>query len=290
MKENETQAVKDKTKNRKNGGFDLFKSLKQTADQVGRLAAEAGDNIGKFASDPAGNLGKFAADASNNFGKFAADPAGSINKLATDATHNIGKTVNNLTHATQEMTTKSTQQILKTLDQNGDGKVDLEDMIILGLKTPGIRIDRAAFLQSELKLKLPQEVIAQAVAQNPMKAGIPSDLIDKVADEVVNYERNCVSGISALLGAPGGAAMAATIPADMIQYYGYMLRASQKLMYLYGFPSIDIDENGQILDSATMNILIICFGTMFGVANANKMLNVIATQLGKGVEKQLGTP
>ena len=30
------------------------------------------------------------------------------------------------------------------------------------------------------------------------------DEIDNIADEVINYERNCVSGISAALGAPVG--------------------------------------------------------------------------------------
>ena len=51
-----------------------------------------------------------------------------------------------------------------------------------------------------------------------------------------------VSGISAALGAPGGAAMAATIPTDIMQYYGYTLGA-QELMYLYGFPEIISADN-----------------------------------------------
>lgn len=32
---------------------------------------------------------------------------------------------------------------------------------------------------------------------------------------------------------PGGFAMVATLPADIVQYYGYLLRATQKLLYLY---------------------------------------------------------
>lgn len=47
--------------------------------------------------------------------------------------------------------------------------------------------------------------------------------------------------------------MAATIPADIIQYYGYTLRATQKLIYLYGFPEIDSDEEELQLDSHTIN-------------------------------------
>ena len=39
------------------------------------------------------------------------------------------------------------------------------------------------------------------------------------------------AGIPAALGMPGGVAMAAAIPADIAQYYGYMLQAAQKEMY-----------------------------------------------------------
>ena len=80
--------------------------------------------------------------------------------------------------------------------------------------------------------------------------------------------------------------MAATIPADIVQYYGYMLRAAQKLMYLYGFPEISNNE-GAGLDTETVNILTICLGVMYGVAGASNALKVVAQGLAKGVEKQL---
>ena len=81
--------------------------------------------------------------------------------------------------------------------------------------------------------------------------------------------------------------MAATIPADIVQYYGYMLRAAQKLLYLYGFPQIDITEKGKKFDTETLNILILCLGTMYGVAGANNALKTLAKALGTGVQKQL---
>lgn len=118
-------------------------------------------------------------------------------------------------------------------------------------------------------------------------AGISDDDIEKIAEEVINYERNCVSGISAALGVPGGAAMAATIPADIVQYYGYTLRAIQKLLYLYGFPEIDTDEEGIFLDSETINRIIICLGAMNGVAGANNGIKALAKALAVGVEKKL---
>ena len=111
--------------------------------------------------------------------------------------------------------------------------------------------------------------------------------IDKIADAVIQYERYFVSGISTALGAPGGAAMVATIPADIIQYYGYMLRAAQKLMYLYGFPQIVSEDDETQIDSATMNLLVVAMGVMFGVAGANNAVKAMAKALGNGVEKQL---
>ncbi len=182
---------------------------------------------------------------------------------------------------------KISDVIIDTIDQNGNGEIDIEDIIIIGLRTPGIKIKRSDFLQKEFLKKYPQEIIDDAIENNPAHADIPVEEIDKIADEVIQYERNCVSGISAALGLPGGVAMAATIPADIAQYYGYMLRATQKLLYLYGFPEIDTTEKEHRFDSETMNILIICLGVMYGAAGANNALKAMSHALAIGVEKKL---
>lgn len=179
------------------------------------------------------------------------------------------------------------QALKKTIDANGNGEIDIEDFIIIGLQTPGIKVNRADFLQRELMKNYSPEVIESAITHNPAYAQIPVFEIDKIADEVIKFERNCVSGISAALGAPGGIAMVATIPADLVQYYGYMLRATQKLMYLYGFPEINTTEKEHKFDSETINLLIICLGVMYGVQGTNTALKAMATALGKGVEKKL---
>lgn len=132
-----------------------------------------------------------------------------------------------------------------------------------------------------------QEVIEEAIAYNPAHVGISVQQIEKYANEVIKYERNCVSGISAALSTPGGFAMAATIPADIAQYYGYMLRVTQKLLYLYGFPQIDVTEKGKKFDTETLNILTLCLGVMYGVAGTNNALRAVARALGTGVQKQL---
>ena len=118
--------------------------------------------------------------------KQLADKAG---KVTTEVAQNVGKTATAVAGKTKELTEKSQQAILGAIDQNGNGEVDIEDVIIMGLKVPGIRIDRNQFLQKEFQTKLPQEVIDDAIAFNPLHAKIPSDLIDQIADEVNAHTR-----------------------------------------------------------------------------------------------------
>lgn len=198
-----------------------------------------------------------------------------------------GKIATNISDKTKDIVVKSKDTVITAMDVNGNGKVDIEDIIILGLKTPGISVNRSEFLSKELMKNHSKEIINQAIATTPANAGIPSEEINLIADNVIEFERNCVTGISTVLGAPGGAAMVATIPADIVQCYGYMLRAAQKLMYLYGFPEIDTSVKDEKFDSETLNILIVCLGVMNGVAGANKAIKTMAKALACGVEKKL---
>ena len=244
--------------------------------------------IGNSISNTAGEIGKTVANTShkvaNNISKIDKDK---INETRVNVTDNTQKLVEKASSKVKEGANKSTEIVNKVMDVNGDGQVDIEDVIIMGLKVPGICIKRDEFLRSEFMKGYPQEVINDAIEFNPAHAGITTKEIEKYADEVIKYERNCVSGISVALSMPGGFAMAATIPADIVQYYGYMLRATQKLLYLYGFPEIDVTEKGKKFDAETLNILTLCLGVMYGVAGANNALKAVAKALGSGVQKQL---
>lgn len=180
------------------------------------------------------------------------------------------------------------QKVVKQLDANGDGTIGVDDIIIHAFRTPGIRIDRTNFLRNEFSKNHDNKQVEDIIKNNPLHAGISQEEVDKIAEEVIKYERICVSGISAVLGTGGGITMLATIPTDIAQYYGYMLRAAQKLMYLYGFPEILFNEDKSVaLDTETVNMLTVCLGVMYGVAGASNLIKVIAQQLGKGVEKQI---
>ncbi len=74
-----------------------------------------------------------------------------------------GKITANVTEKTKELAGKSKQAVVNTIDVNGDGKIDMEDIIIVGLKTPGVGIDRDDFLKKELMKKYPENVIKKAI-------------------------------------------------------------------------------------------------------------------------------
>ena len=197
------------------------------------------------------------------------------------------KSFDSLKNTLENVKDNTVNKATEALDANNDGTFDIQDVIILAIKVPGVHVSRESFLRKELFKNHEPNVVDDAIARTPALAGISSDEIDKIADEVIKFERNCVSGISAALGLPGGAAMAATIPADIVQYYGYTLRAIQKLLYLYGFPEIDSDEEGLSLDSETINRIVVCLGVMNGVAGANNAVKALAKALSVGVEKKL---
>lgn len=208
-----------------------------------------------------------------------------IDKTKSITVNTKEKSVEIAKKATENLN-NSKEKLIKSMDQNGDGDITIEDVIIAGLKFPGIKINRNKFLKKEFITHYPEDTVNIIVNKNPAAANIVIEEIDKIADDVIQYERLRVSGVSTALSVPGGIAMVATLPTDIAQYYGYMLRAAQKLLYLYGFPQIDIEDE-QLLDSATMNTIIVCMGVMYGVAGANTALKTMAKALGKGVEKKL---
>jgi hypothetical protein len=208
----------------------------------------------------------------------------------TSVSKKVGASIsNNTTTISKNVSNKidiTKDELKNKIDQNGDGQITIEDVIIMGLKVPGVKINRSEFIKKEFSKYYSEEIIDNIIKYNPAHENIPINKISKIADDVIQYERLCVSGISTALSAPGGFAMVATLPTDIAQYYGYMLRATQELLYLYGFPEIDINSQ-QLLDSETINTLIVCMGVMYGVAGANTALKSMAKALGVGVEKKL---
>lgn len=160
-----------------------------------------------------------------------------------------------------------------------------EEILRAAIKVPGVRILRGEFLKKELSRFYPEETVNKAIETNPAQAGIDRARIDSIANSAINYETNKVSAISFMAGLPGGAAMAATIPADVAQYFGFLIRAMQKLAYLYGFEEFEFDE--EKISDDTMNEMLLFLGTMFGVQSAAVGVKQLAQTTAARVAKTL---
>ncbi|MBQ6888540.1 MAG: hypothetical protein IJN54_13620 [Lachnospiraceae bacterium] len=153
----------------------------------------------------------------------------------------------------------------------------------MGLK--GVRIDREKYLRTALKKRYPADMVEKAVKHSPAYAGITVEEINKIAKAAIKYEATKVTAISFAGGIPGGLAMAGTIPADIAQYFGHILRILQKLIYLYGWE--DLFEEEEVMDDETCNLLTLFVGVMFGVNGATAGINRIAACAAQKVYKNL---
>lgn len=136
-------------------------------------------------------------------------------------------------------------------------------------KLPLVRVNREDFLTKNLsKLCTPTQLQA-AIAKGTLQAGIPIAILDSLANAVINAETLKVTAISTAAGIPGGLAMAATIPADLTQFYGFIIRIAQELAYIYGWNELFTESE---LDTSTESQLILFIGVMSGVGAANKVI------------------
>lgn len=137
-------------------------------------------------------------------------------------------------------------------------------------KLPLVRIDRTEFLTKNLSKLCTQEQLEKAITEGTLQAGIPIENLDKLAKAVINAETIKVTAVSTAAGIPGGFAMAATIPADLVQFYGHIIRIAQELAYIYGWDEIFTEASN--LDAGTESQLILFIGVMSGVNAAKKAL------------------
>jgi hypothetical protein len=161
----------------------------------------------------------------------------------------------------------------------------------LALKTasslPMVHIDREKFLYKELIKYYPKEQVEIAIQNNPAYAGIPVSVINRIAKHCINFETNKVSSISFAAGLPGGFAMTGTIPADVAQYFGHVLRILQKLVYLYGWEEL-IGDDGSF-DDETTNMLTLFVGVMFGVNGAATTITKLSASAAQRASKTIAS-
>lgn len=150
------------------------------------------------------------------------------------------------------------------------------------LKLPFIKVDRSDFLTKTFSNKI--DDMPKLLREGP-QAFFSKEELDRIASNVIKSNVLQSSSISFASGLPGGIAIAATIPADMAQFYGYSLKLAQEISYVYGYQNIWANQ-GELTEDAK-NTLILYLGIMFGVSSAGSTIRILSNKLAIQALKQL---
>lgn len=152
------------------------------------------------------------------------------------------------------------------------------------LKMPGVKVDRVGFLRHELRPYCNQSRLQMLGSVRPYTV-VSEQVIDKLARQCVRHHVTVVTATSTIVGLPGGLAMAATLPADLTQYFYHVFVLSQKLAYLYGYPDF-CDDDGELNDVA-IDLLTIFMGVMMGAPVAEKGLGELSKAVAENAVTRL---
>lgn len=158
---------------------------------------------------------------------------------------------------------------------------DFDKVLALAVELPGVKIEREEFLQKNFSSRFDREIVARIVQTSPIRAGVNESVLYEIARECIDYEQKKVSALSFVTGSGGFVG----IPADLAQYLAHVLRISQKLAYIYGYPEILSIEGS--MDEKTQKIILLFIGVMYGVSGANKVIAEISRSLAGKVGKDI---
>ena len=159
--------------------------------------------------------------------------------------------------------------------------LDFDKVLAVAVELPGVKIEREEFLQNNFSSRFDCETVARIVQTSPIRAGVNESVLHEIARECIDYEQMKVSALSFATGCGG----LIGIPADLAQYLAHVLRVSQKLAYIYGYPEIFSIEGS--MDEKTQKIILLFIGVMYGVSGANKVIAEISKLLGDKVGKDI---
>lgn len=160
-----------------------------------------------------------------------------------------------------------------------------DKVMSMAISVPRVKVNRNAFLVGALNGLCSVEQLKEISDGKRPADYLSIETIDRLADSYINSHTTKVTALSAAAGLPGGWTMAATIPADMAQYYYHVFVLGQEMAYLYGFPDLT-DENGTLTEEAK-NVLTLFAGAMMGVSVANEAIQQLAQNFAKQIVKRL---
>ncbi|NLD28825.1 MAG: hypothetical protein GX658_00315, partial [Clostridiales bacterium] len=168
---------------------------------------------------------------------------------------------------------KAAVEKVKNFDPN-DFNLDVPATIPKVLAVQSNVIDRDEFLKEAIGDYISEDMARIAIEEDTKAAGIRRKLVDTIASQIISSEVNKASGVSVAAGSTW-----ATLPADVVQYFGFVLRIVQKLAYLYGWKAFDLTiEDGKLVSEESANELTRLIGVMFDATEAEKD---IGTKMGK---------
>lgn len=169
------------------------------------------------------------------------------------------------------------------MSQNTEKEFSLETIISSAIQIPGTKVNREKFLADTFTNE--SICIDELIKNGPIALGLPQETIHTLASKLILKRTSQSSIASFAAGIPGGYAMAATIPADILQFFGMSLRLAQELSYLYG--ADDLWENGKLDNEKVKNQLILYCGVMFGVSGAVSGVRVLSAQIAKTAMRKI---
>ena len=171
------------------------------------------------------------------------------------------------------------------MEKESSKEVELWNKALNGaMALPFVKVDRESFLRKELAVYCTSGQLSTAITESPVKV-LTKAQINKIANGCIKYHLTLVCSASALAGLPGGWAMAASIPADIAQFYGHVFALTQKLLYLYGWSDLS-DENGKLNDD-TAQILTLFVGIMMGSHAATEAIKNLTKAFAQQVAVRL---
>ena len=166
-----------------------------------------------------------------------------------------------------------------------NGTEMFEVLMTNAVKLPGVKVDRKEFLAQSFSKYVSAEQLSLVVEKGPIEANVSQAIIKKVAKRNIANHTMKSSGASFVTGIPGGLTLAATIPADTAQFFGFALRLAQETGYLYGYG--DFWEDGELDIERVYGDLVLFLGVMFGVGGATATIKALSAQLSKQALKKL---
>ena len=161
-----------------------------------------------------------------------------------------------------------------------------EVMLINALKIPGVKVDRDKFLKEIFVSKAKSdEQFRKVIIEGPVKAGFGQIELNKIASSIISKRTAQSASVSFAAGIPGGLAIAATIPGDVLQFFGMALRLAQELAYVYG--TDDLWDKEEVDSNKVRNELTLFLGVMFGVGGSTSALRLVSSGLSKQALKKL---